>query len=169
MSWGNFFKAVGKVVAAANVPAPKPRPRTYPVMTMEMIDSKGDPITKAQAVKLFKQYMLAVGYLDKDELADHAGYFSDAMTEHEECLAQDTTDDLDGYKDQLKTLQSRRKGETDAETKEELDEEIASIKQDIEQEKSESKPAKDALLAFKKDKRQFLIDYVNRQVQRTTA
>ena len=164
MSWGKLFKAVGKVVAAANVPQPKPRPKSFPVMTMDMIDSKGEPITKVQAVKLFKQYMLAVGYLDKDELTEHAGYFADEMTQHEEYLAQDIGE-LDSLNQQLKALRGQRKGETDADTKADLDEEIAQLKEDIVAEENSGKPARDALDAFKKDKRQFLIDYVNQQVQ----
>ena len=165
MSWGTFFKAVGKAVTAANAPPPKPAPKSYPVMTMDMIDSKGEPITKAQAVKLFKQYMLAVGYLEKDEVVEHANDFAQEMTEHEECLEHDAVDDLASLKEQLADLKAQRKGETDADTKEELDEQILSTKDDIEADKHINQPARDALAAFKKDKRQFLIDYVNLQVQ----
>lgn len=165
MSWGKFFKAVGKAVAVASAPAQKPKSRSYPMMTIDMIDSNGEAITKAQAVKLFKQYMLAVGYLDKDEVIEHATDFADAMTEHEECLEHDAVDDLDSLKEQLADLKAQRKGETDTDTKEELDEEITSVKDDIESEKRLRQPAINALAAFKKDKRQFLINYVNQQVQ----
>lgn len=165
MSWGKFFKVVGKVIAAANVPAPRQRPKSFPVMTMEMIDSKGEPITKAQAVKLFKQYMVAVGYLDKDELTEHAGYFADEMTEHEDCLKQDAAGDLASLKEHLKTLRSRRKGETDRETKADLDDEISSAQDDIENEEHSTESARSELADFKKDKRLFLINYVNQQVQ----
>lgn len=132
---------------------------------MAMIDSKGEPITKAQAVKLYKEYMLAVGFLDKDEVGNHASDFSEAMVEHEDCLEHDAVNDLDSLKEQLAELKAQRKGETDPDTKEELDEEISSVKDDIESEKKLNQPAKDALTAFKKDKRQFLIDYVNHEVQ----
>jgi hypothetical protein len=163
---GLLWHFVGRhALMAANVPPPSARQKTYPIMTMEMIDSKGGPITKTQAVTVFKQYMQAVGYLDKDELVEHAGYFLDEMAMHEECLIQDAVSELDDLKEQLKALRSQRKGETDAETKADLDDEISSIKDDIQSAELSNKPAKDALAAFKKDKRQFLIDYVNHQVQ----
>jgi len=165
MSWGKFFKSVGKAVGTANTPAPPPRPKSFPRMTMAMIDSKGEPITKAQAVKLYKEYMLAVGFLDKDELTYHADDFAEEITRHQEELEHEAENDLASLQEQLKDLETQRKGETDAETKEFLKEEIASVKDDIKHEKTTNQPAVDALAAFKKDKRQFLIDYVNHEVQ----
>ena len=49
--------------------------------------------------------------------------------------------------------------------KKELDDAILSIKEDIQHEHKFNQPARDALASFKKDKRQFLIDYVNNEVQ----
>ena len=132
---------------------------------MAMIDSKGEPITKAQAVKLYKEYMLAVGFLDKDEINYHATGFAEEIARHQEELEHDAVNDLASLQEQLKDLQAKYKGETDAETKEFLKEDIASVKDDIEKEKITNQPAVNALAAFKKDKRQFLIDYVNHEVQ----
>ena len=127
--------------------------------------SNGEPITAAQAVKLFKAFALQSGYLDKDELIEHAAYFSDEMKSHGEFLEADANEAISSIKDQLKELKARRKGETDKETKESLDSEIESAQEDLLSELDFRKNAIAALAAFKTDKRQFLIDYTNQQTQ----
>lgn len=165
MSWSKFFKAAGKAIASAsNSPTPS-KPKTVPVMTMDMIQSNGGPITSTQAIKLFKEFALKSGYLDKDELTEHAGYFSDEMKEHGGFLEDEAAGDISSLKEQLKELRARRKGETDKQTKEELDEEIKSALEDLEEETEHRQPAIRDLAAFKADKRQFLIEYMNRQTQ----
>ena len=100
-------------------------------MTMDMIQSNGGPITTAQAVKLFKEFALKSGYLDKDELTEHAGYFSDELKGHEQQLKEESDGDIAALKEALSELKARRKGETDKETRETLDEEIESAKEQL--------------------------------------
>ncbi len=134
-------------------------------MTMEMIQSNGGSITSTQAVKLFKEFALKSGYLGKDELVEHASYFSDEMKEHGQYLEEDAVGDIATLREQLKDLKARRKGETDQDTKDQLDEEIDSVKDSLDEEIKFRQPAIEALAAFKADKRQFLIEYMNRQTQ----
>lgn len=66
----------------------KPRSLSkYPVLTFEMIDSGGKPVTSSQAVKLFKNFMVTVGYLDKEEVDEHAAYFAEEMRNEASNLA----------------------------------------------------------------------------------
>lgn len=165
MSWAKFFKAAGKALAAASSSAAKPTRRAIPVMTMEMIQTNGAPITAAQAVKLFKEFAHKSGYLKKNELTEHAGYFADELREHGANLEEDVAGDIASLKERLKELKALRKGESDPLRKTELDEEIELALEDLEQEKSSRQEAIAALAAFKADKRQFLIDYMNAQTQ----
>lgn len=110
----------------------KPRSLSkYPMLTFEMIDSGGKPITASQAVKLFKDFMVTVGYLDKKEVDEHAAYFADEM----ENEASNLVDEIEYQNicsgDQIRVM--------------------------------------DALKAFKKDKRNFLVSYVNLQTGATAS
>lgn len=165
MSWAKFFKVAGKTIAAAATSASVAKPKIIPVMTMDMIQSNGGPITTAQAVKLFKEFALKSGYLDKDELTEHAGYFSDELKGHEQQLKEESDGDIAALKEALSELKARRKGETDKETRESLDEEIESAKEQLDEEVEYRKQAQQTLAAFKADKRQFLLDYMNQQTQ----
>jgi len=165
MSWSKFFKAVGKVATAAATSSAAAKPKTIPLMTMDMIQSNGEPITSAQAVKLFKEFSLKSGYLGKDELSEHAEYFSEEMKERGRHLEEDAAGEIADLKTKLKDLKARLKGETDKDTREQLDEEIDCAKEELDQEVSYRQASIEALAAFKADKRLFLIEYMNNQTQ----
>lgn len=165
MSWAKFFKAAGKALAAASATAAKATPKAVPLMTLDMIQSDGGPITSAQAIKLFKEFALKSGYLAKGELAEHAEYFSNELKEHAQALEEDAAGDIADFKAKLKDLKAQRKGETDKNTKEQLDDEIAVAQEELDEEMNYRKSAILALAAFKADKRQFLIDNMNQQTQ----
>lgn len=165
MSWSKFFKAAGKALAAASATPAKTTPKAVPLMTMDMIQSDGGPITTAQAIKLFKEFALKSGYLAKDELTDHTEYFSDQLTAHAQYLEEEAAGDITDFKAKLKNLKAQRKSEADKNIKEQLDEEIADAQEELDEEMNYRKSAILALAAFKADKRQFLIDYMNQQTQ----
>jgi len=140
VAFGQILKKVGKLATQINtLPDFKPKPKTYPLMTWEMIGSNGQPINTVQAVKLFKLFMLRSGFLQQDELTEHAGYFADEIRSHTEALAED----LASARHNLKTCDPEDK---------------ASNKEAVED-------ARLQLADFRADKRQFLITYVNRQIQ----
>lgn len=136
MSWGNFFNAVSKAVAVISAPR---KPKSYPLMTMDMIGSNGQPITTAQAIKLFKLFMLRSGYLQKNEITEHAEYFAEEIRSQTDALAED----LAAARAALKTCSEEDK---------------ISCQDAVES-------ARFDLADFKADKRQFLIKYVNQQTQ----
>ena len=165
MSWTKFFKAAGKAITAIQAQQPAARPKSVPIMTMDMIDNNNQPISTAEAVKLFKEFSLKTGHLSKEELAEHGRYFSDEIREHAESLKEDSTGDLANIKEQIKDAKARRKIAKDEEQKLEIDEELESLQLDLASEIDSTKAALAELAEFKADKRAFLIGYTNRQTQ----
>ncbi len=157
MSFAKFITAIiGDILSASNQPK---KPKTYPVLTKEMFTNSG-PIGTAEAKKLYKQFMVDIGYLEKDEATEYAGAFADAMNEHLEYLQADV-------RDAKEALAEAKKEANDFEglTKEEIIEAKADIPQFIEWEQNELTNAQAALAKFKTDKRDFMIEYINGETQ----
>ena len=132
----------------------------------EMITPLGQPISTADAKRIFKTFMKETGYLDKDELSLHADYLSDEIRDHADYLkgcAQDANQDVSEAKKQLKTLRSKIKSVSD-DSKQDIENEIANLEDDLVIFEEDKKNASEELADFKKDKKLFLIEYVNRQV-----
>lgn len=173
-----YYKS-GHPIAAAKKPAQvEPvRPATFPLMTFDNIIPNGKAITSAQAVKIFRLYMLAVGYLDKQELPDWARSFSEDMKRHGESLgynvlhekqqlnageALECTLEIRALKRRLAKIKTPSKR---AEIASEIEEaEIAYY-----EEAKYLREAEQALKDFRADKRQFTVDYINNITQRRGA
>lgn len=144
----------------------------YPEMTMEMIDSGGKPINTATAVKLFKEFMLKVGYLDKSELTEHAEYFATEMKEHGTALTEDVTHEKEqlneaiaDIKSNISLLKKQMAASSDPARREVFGDEITDLQDDLEGASQEDlEYAQAAHAAFKADKRAFLVSYVNQQI-----
>lgn len=136
--------------------------KTYPLLTSAMFSADGT-ISTTDAKRLFKKYMLDIGYLEKDEATEHAEYFADAMKEQLTALQDDINDAKEA-------LAEAKKEANDFEglTKEEVIQAKADIPQFIEWEQGELTKAQAALDKFKADKREFLIEYINRQTQQNS-
>nr|WP_315479671.1 hypothetical protein [uncultured Rhodoferax sp.] len=149
--------------------------RKYPRLTTDMIETGGKAVTAATAVTLYKEYMLKVGYLEKIELKYYANQFKEAMNHHAENLRDEVefektsaSENAHQNKQEIRRAQfdlAQAKTDTERvaaaewlaileETQEEMDSQDADIAK-----------AQEAKNEFRADKRQFLIDYVNRQVQ----
>lgn len=145
----------------------------YPEMTMEMIDSDGKPINTATAVKLFKEFMLKVGYLDKSELAEHAEDFAREIKEHGSALTEDLAHekeraqaDIADIKSNIFGLKKQMAASSDPAQREEFAVEIADLQDELKSTGQEDiKYAQAEHAAFKADKRAFLVSYVNQQIQ----
>lgn len=149
-------------------------PASYPVMTLEMIDSGDRPIDAATAVKLYRQFMLQTGYLDKQELAYHAGHFAQEMKDHRQGLAEDVAHEKDRWSEPVVRLQAEiaelKKAKAaikDEAQRSQLNEDIKNLQEEIAEHRDDTEylnTAQSALKDFRDDKRQFLVAYVNQQI-----
>ncbi len=144
---------------------------TYNVskLTSDMLQPTDAEVKTNDAVKFFREFMLKTGTLDKDEISDHTQMFREEMREHAEALREDlasSKEDLAEYKETLKELKAGLK-HADEEEKEDIEAEIEDTEIEIEDTKSEIEETRAELAAYQKDKRAFLINYVNRQYMRS--
>lgn len=155
------------------------KPKTYPVLRADMLQPVDNKITTQEAKRIFKEWMLKIGYLDKQEVGDHVGYFADEMREHEQGLREDVQqakadlaeeiklvkEDIKGLKAQLKSCKPEEKPGLEAEL-EDSEKELLELT---------SKPYEDlvraekALEDFKADMRDMLVKYINQQVHGDTS
>ncbi len=148
--------------------APPPPPQKPRPLTTDMIQPVGQPLTLTDAKAVFRAYTLQVGVLEKDEVALHVGYMVDEIKSHEESLKEDAQqfkeamrEAADEVKEAKRELAKAKSEQEKADSQSDLEEaefNLQAAKQDFEE-------AAQALAAFKADKREFLIEYVNQQFQ----
>ncbi len=142
--------------------------RPYPRITPEMIQPAGEPLSTADAKAVFKSYMVRIRFLDEREVSEHVGYLTDEIKQTEAALK----DDLDEPKRQLAearaSLKALQKRLAAAKTKDEtatLEAEIEEAEFEVQAQTQGMEEAAKALAAFKADKRQFIVDYINQQLE----
>jgi hypothetical protein len=154
-----------------------PAKKTYPVLTSEILQPTDQPITTVEAKRIFKEWMLKIGYLDKQEVGDHVGYFADEMHSYEENIKEDLrmakdslADETKESKEELKRIKKELASCKDDAKKAELEDELADAEDELKFNamgpEGDIARAQELLDTFKTDKRAFLIKYVNEQVQR---
>ena len=87
----------GEAARVGDKPAGVRAKPNYPLLTMEMIETGGRQVTAPMAVRLYKEYMLKVGYLDPQEINDHGEYFLEDMREHAESLREDVAHEIESF------------------------------------------------------------------------
>lgn len=146
----------------------KSKPKTYPILKPDMFQPADLKITTNEAKRLFKKYMKDIGYLDDDELSEHAGYLADAIRSNEEDLRSDMNAAKETIKDstiRISALKKELATCVDEARREEIADEIEDEESAIESDTQDLEESKQALDAFKADKREFLIEYINQQTQ----
>lgn len=152
--------------------------KTYPILTSEMLQPTDNKIGTTEAKRIYKDWMLKIGYLsnkdklDKMELTDMVSGFADEMKSEEESLKEEAADEIRQVKDavadlkeELKALKQELKGCKDPAARAALESDIADLQQEIATpDDGHAIKAITAYEAFKADKRAFLIEAVNRQV-----
>jgi len=141
--------------------------KKYPLLKEEMLTPVDEPISTTEAKRIFKQFMKDIGYLEKDELSDHAGYLAEEIKDHEQYLREELSDkkeDVAEAKRQIKELKSSLK-KADAAKTEDIQYEIDDLEDELVYSQKELEEAAEALSKFRKDKRAFLVEYINSQTQ----
>ena len=128
-------------------------------------------ITTAEVKRIYKQYMKETGYLKKDDIAWQADAMVSDIHDHEEYLKANLDQEKDNYqegiralKDDLQELKRDLAKCTDAVGRAELEDDIEVTTEDLNRDESQIENASKALAAFKEDKREFLINYINNQI-----
>ncbi len=153
----------------------EPQKKVMPILKPENLQPVDAPISTTEAKKIFREWMLKIGYLDKEEVADHVKYFADEMKEQDEnfkIYIDEEKEDIEGSindeKEEIMSLKEELKSCKDPQEKEEILDAIKDCETNIADYKADLADRIAALkgkqTAFKTDKREFLIDYINTQV-----
>ncbi|MFZ6006862.1 MAG: hypothetical protein ACOYU2_04300 [Nitrospirota bacterium] len=153
----------------------EPKEKIMPVLKPENLQPADAPISTTEAKRIFREWMLKIGYLDKEEVADHVKYFADEIKEQDEnfkIYIDEEKDDIEGSIDEekaeIKSLKEELKGCKDPQEKEEILDAIKDCEANIADYKADLADRiaalKEKQAAFKADKREFLINYINTQV-----
>lgn len=143
----------------------------YPFIAEEMITPADEPIKTRNAVKVYKKHMVAIGYLEKTELSDFVRNFQEEMLEHEQHLK----DEVAWAKETLADVKAEGKSETrrikkllsrsrDEDERKDLADDLKSTEHEVASAAVDLERVSDELLHFKKDKRSFLVNYINTEV-----
>lgn len=139
----------------------------FPIMNPEMITPLDKPISVSRAVQIYKKYMLKVGYLEKDDISDFVRSLKEDMAEHEEELKFDVKNGKEQVaeaKAEVKRAKKQLKKCKDDDDREYAQEELDSVTAELDAETEMYEKGLEALSLFKKDKRQFLLNYINHEI-----
>ena len=145
----------------------------YPLFKPEMIEPPDAKITTAIAKKVFRLYVTQTKALYREEVSEHVGYLVDEIKQHEEMLKDEVRSARESFGQEVAELRRevsgiKRKLEKAAslDVKEELQADLAAAEEELQMINKYIVKAETELQAFKEDKRQFIVDYINRQFQR---
>lgn len=139
----------------------------FSLMTSEMITPEGKPVSASRAVQVYKKYMLSVGYLDKDDISDFVRSLKEDMAEREEELKyeiKNSKEQVAEAKAEVKSLKKQLSKCKDDDDREYVQEELDTATADLVEETATYEQFVADLSLFKKDKRMFLLDYINSEI-----
>jgi vacuolar-type H+-ATPase subunit I/STV1 len=140
---------------------------TIPLMTPEMITPKDKPVSAKRAVQVYKKYMLQVGYLDKTDLEDFSRSLKENMAEWEKDLKfdiQSAKELVAEAKAEVKEAKKHFSQGKDDEDREFARKELDTAQAELDEETAAYELLKQKLAYFKKDKRGFLLNYINSEI-----
>jgi hypothetical protein len=143
----------------------------YPYITEDMITPVGKPLGMRRAVSIYSKHMLAIGYLEKSEVSDFAASLKEEIAEQGEFLKEEVRAAKEALAEakaeagpEIKRIKKLRAKSRDADEKADYLQELAEVEEEIASAQRDLAVAVDELSRFKKDKRRFLINYINSEV-----
>lgn len=137
------------------------------IMTPDMIHPAEKAVSTNRALQAYKKYMLEIGYLEKDDVSDYVRSLKEDMVEWEEELKFElkTAKELVAEaKLGVKRLQKQLRKCKDDDDREYLQEELDTAETECNEETAAYEKYAAELALFKKDKREFLLNYINTEI-----
>ena len=164
---GLLRKITGRLSKRGDVEGEIIEKAAFSLMTADMIGPVDKPVSVSKAVQVYKKYMLKVGYLEKDDISDFVRSLKEDMAEHEEELKYEikTAKELVAEaKTELKSSKKQLARSKDDDDREYAREELDTAEAELKQETAAYEKAVADLSLFKKDKRVFLLNYINSEI-----
>ena len=146
--------------------------KVYTLLKNEMITPLDVEIPTIQAKKIYRAHMQAIELFEKDEIADRVYDFAEEIKSKEE----EYRDDIQECKNEIKSINSEIsdlkkhiKSSISDEEKGELLEELEGSKSNLVGANEDLHIEQKRYQKFRKDKRYFLINYVNDEIRNETS
>ena len=139
----------------------------FSLLTSDMITPLDKPVSSTRAVQVYKNYMLKVGYLDKSDISDFVRSLKEDMAESEEELKfeiKNAKEQVAEAKTEVKSLKKQHSKCKDDDDREYAREELDTATSELEEEMLSFEKFTAELTLFKKDKRKFLLNYINSEI-----
>jgi uncharacterized membrane-anchored protein YjiN (DUF445 family) len=140
---------------------------SFSLLTSDMVTPLDKPISTMRAVQVYKKYMLNVGYLEKSDISDFVRSLKEDMAEREEDLKfeiKNAKEHVAEAKAEVKNLKKRLSKCKDDDDREYVREELDTATAELGEEMSSYEKFAAELILFKKDKREFLVNYINSEI-----
>ena len=143
--------------------------KRYPLARLDMIEPLDLPISATEAKKFYRWFVKEIGFAtDRQDIADGARYLGDEIKYWQQALKDECEQyaaDLKEAKANLAEAEKRLAKCRDADMREDLEVDVADCRSDVDTISEDLAKAKRELADFKNDKRAFVIDYINQEVQ----
>ena len=140
---------------------------SFSILTFDMIPPADKPVSTTRAVQVYKKYMLKVGYLDKSDVSDFVKSLKEDMAEKEEELKfeiKNAKERIAEVKAEVKSVKKQFSKCKDDDDREYAREELDTATAELEEETFSYEKFIIELAQFKKDKREFLLNYINSEI-----
>jgi hypothetical protein len=141
--------------------------KKFSILSAESILPGSGPLSSSDATVFYKQYMVQVGFVDKDEIGEHARSLAHEMRQHEAFLKSDIADFKNEIKDAKRQIATFRKAQLKAVSPAEqqgLASEIVDCEADISSTGVKLAEFEADLKEFRENKRAYLHNYINKQI-----
>ena len=164
---GLLNKITSKLLKKGEVKDDTVEKAAYPLMTSKMITPLGKSVSTSRAVQVYKKYMLRVGYLEKEDISDFVRSLKEDMAEREEDLKNEiksAKEQVAETKAEVKSLKKHLSKCKDDDDREYVQEELDIAAAELLGDTTAYEQLATELTLFKKDKREFLLGYINSEI-----
>jgi septal ring factor EnvC (AmiA/AmiB activator) len=141
--------------------------KKFSVLSAESIRPVSVHLSASDATAFYKLYMVQVGFVDKDEIGEHARSLAHEMRQHEAFLKSDIADFKNEIKEAKRQIATFRKAQLKAASPTEqqsLASDILDCEADIANAEVKLAEFEADLNKFRENKRTYLHDYINKQI-----
>lgn len=141
--------------------------KKFPILSAESIRPVSVHLSASDATAFYKLYMVQVGFVDKDEIGEHARSLAHEMRQYEAFLKSDIADFKNEIKEAKRQIATFRKAQLKAVSPVELQgfaSEIMDCEADISNAEVKLAEFEADLNKFREDKRAYLHDYINKEI-----
>lgn len=144
----------------------RPIEKSPPILTADSIQPAGEAISLVEAKKVYREYLQSYSGLGREDIVEHVRMFSEEASERLQDLKNDARESAQGIKRGRKLI-TEIKEKLKSTPNDELLEALEDAEGELEFDQRRKKESLNEAATLRKDKRKFLVDYINAEFQRS--